>query len=77
MSERSQRIKEELRVKIRPLMTPEIIEAVSVGRDLPDDQITLLVSLQLKVTPPWSGVTSSLAGQIMREEADKAAPPTA
>jgi len=72
MSQRSHRIKEELRGQIRPLMTPEIIEAVLAARDLPDDQITLLVSFLLKVKPPWSGTTAPLAGEIMREEADHA-----
>ena len=73
MSERSHRIKEELRKQIRPLMTPEIIEAVLIARDLPDSDITFLIGNLIKVTPPWSSVTAELAGQIMREEADKTA----
>jgi hypothetical protein len=77
MSVRSQRLKEELRVKIRPLMTPDIIEAVLVARDLPDASITFLVGALLKETPPWSGIEFDIAGEIMREEADKASPPAA
>jgi len=52
-------------------MTPDIIEAVLVARDLPPSQITFLVIALLKVTPPWGGIDYELAGEIMLEEANQ------
>jgi hypothetical protein len=75
MSARYQRLREELRVKILPLMTADIIEAVLVARELPPAQVTFLVTALLKETPPWGGMDYDLAGEIMLEEAAKASSP--
>jgi hypothetical protein len=69
--DRRKQLKEELRRKIIPLLTPTILEAIPAMNELSDIDLAQFIALTLGQTPPWGSVTAQLAGEILREEASK------
>jgi len=67
---RYQKIKKDLRGKIRPLMNGVIVDAVQAAdEDISPEDLAGLISLALGGKAPWSVTTAPVAGEILREEA--------
>ena len=69
--DRRTQLKEELRKKIIALLTPTIVEAIPAMDNLSDVDLAQFIAPALGQTPPWESVTAQLAGEILREEANK------
>lgn len=70
-SERSNKLKEALRKKIRPLMTEDVKAAVqaSVESGSSDTAIAQFITLTLGGSVPWAPIENEIAGEVLREEA--------
>ena len=68
-SERSIKLKGDLRPKIQALMTLTIADFVQAKRDLSNIEMAQIVALSINQTPPWGSTMAEIAGQLLKEEA--------